>query len=243
MIITAGSVDAPRGAIFGGRQLEAIRRAEFGLRWGGGVPRLLGAAYPEFLTRLVCVLQSGTTVYSLPSATGEAADDVADELRATAELELPTLTGTAERLTAVLAHPLLSELDFSALREVVLEGAASEPAVLVKALRESFDVPVRAEYLPVEAGLGVGTSRDAPPEDAEITVGRPWAGVTLAIRDSADRPIGTGGTGEVLLRSGAVMSGYWNDPAATAQVITKDGFVRTGDVGWVDEDGRLHLSP
>jgi long-chain acyl-CoA synthetase len=260
MIVTSGPPDEPRGAIFGDRQLETIRRTESGTRWGGGEPRLLGAAYPEFLTRLACVLQSGTTVYTLPSAvsaaasgtatavtgatgSGGAPDAVADEIRATAEFGLTTLTGTAERLRAVLAHPLLPELDFTALREIVLLGPASQAAALVQALRERFQVPVRAEYRPAEAGLGVGTSRDAPPEDAEITVGRPVAGVTLAIRDAAGRAIGTGETGEVLLRSGAVMSGYWNDPVATAQVITKDGFVRTGDHGWIDTAGRLHLSP
>ena len=46
---------------------------------------------------------------------------------------------------------------------------------------------------------------------------------------------------EVLLRSAAVMSGYWRDPAATAAALTPDGFVRTGDLGFVDERGRLHL--
>lgn len=241
MIVTSGPVDSPRGAIFGDRQLETIRRTESGLRWGGGEPRLLSADHGEFLTRLPCVLQSGATVYSLSDSFGQEADDVADEIRATTELGLSALTGTADRLTAMLGHPLLSQLDFSALREIVLIAPVAEPARLVQALRERFDVPVRTEYLPAEAGLGVGTRRGGPPEDAEITVGRPMPGVTLAIRDAAGQAIGTGSTGEVLLRSGAVMSGYWNDPAATARVITKDGFVRTGDLGWVDQEGRLRL--
>jgi hypothetical protein len=256
MIITAGLADDPRGAIFGGRQLDAIRQAEAGARWGGGEPRLLGEGHLEFLTRLPSVLQSGTTVHALVSPeggpagesgradrAGQAGDDVvAARLRATAELGLPTLTGTPALLATVLDHPLPAELDFSALREIVLIGPPPDPA-LVQALRDRFAVPVRTEYRPVEAGLGVATSTDGPPEDAETTVGRPAPGVTVAIRDAAGRTVGGAGTGEVLLRSAAVMSGYWNDSAATARTITKDGFVRTGDVGWVDDAGRLHLKP
>ena len=248
MITTAGPVDDPRGAIFGGRQLEAIRQAEAGTRWGGGEPQLLGEGSAEFLNRLPSVLQSGTTVYASPapaagpeSGQEDHAAAVAGGLRATAELGLPALTGSPERLAVVLERPLPPELDFSALREVVLVGPAPDPA-FVRALRERFGVPVRTEYRPVEAGLGVATGRDGPPEDAEATVGRPAPGVTVAIRDATGRAVHTGGTGDVLLRSGAVMSGYWNDPAATARTITKDGFVRTGDLGWVDEEGRLHLA-
>ena len=255
MIITAGPAENPRGAIFGGRQLDAIRQAETGTRWGGGVPRLLGDGHSEFLTRLPSVLQSGSTVYALPSpeddgsvgetgrtdGAGTPGDDVvAARLRATAELGLSALTGTPTLLAAVLDHRLAAELDFSALREIVLIGPVPDPA-LVQALRDRFTVPVRTEYRPVEAGLGVATSRDGPPEEAETTVGRPAPGVTVAIRDAAGRAVGGGDTGEVLLRSGAVMSGYWNDSAATERTITKDGFVRTGDVGWVDEAGRLRL--
>jgi acyl-CoA synthetase (AMP-forming)/AMP-acid ligase II len=259
MIITAGPADDPRGAIFGGRQLDAIRQAEAGTTWGGGEPRLLGEGHSEFLTRLPSVLQGGTTVYALPSPEDEPAgeigradraasqaaragdDIVAARLRATAELGLPMLAGTPDLLATVLDHPLAAELDFAALQEIVLVGPPPDPG-LVQALRDRFAVPVRTEYRPVEAGLGAATSKDAPPEDAETTVGRPAPGVTVAIRDPAGRAVGGGGTGEVL-RSGAVMSGYWNDSAATERTITKDGFVRTGDVGWVDDAGRLHLRP
>ncbi|HEX6472372.1 MAG TPA: AMP-binding protein [Streptosporangiaceae bacterium] len=239
MIVTAGPAAAPRGAIFGGRQLEAIRLVEAGGRWGGGEPRLLDPDLGEFLIRLPTVLQSGATIYAVAAPGDPAA--VAAELRATAELGLSALTGAPERLAAMLAHPLAPELEFPALREVVMVGPAPD-ATLVRALRERFEVPVRTRYCPVEAGLGVATGRDGPPEDAETTVGRPPPGVTVAIRDAADRPVAGGRTGEVLLRSGAVMSGYWNDPAATARTITKDGFVRTGALGRLDEGGRLHLT-
>ena len=68
-----------------------------------------------------------------------------------------------------------------------------------------------------------------------MSVGRPHAGVALKLLDPVD------GVGEVCLRSPAVMSGYWGEPAPTAAAFTPDGFVRTGDLGWVDDAGRLRL--
>jgi acyl-CoA synthetase (AMP-forming)/AMP-acid ligase II len=65
--------------------------------------------------------------------------------------------------------------------------------------------------------------------------------VELAVLDDDDRPVSDGAVGAVCLRSPAVMTGYWRDPEATRAAFTRDGFVRTGDLGWVDERGRLHL--
>src|SRR5205823_10943668 len=66
-------------------------------------------------------------------------------------------------------------------------------------------------------------------------------GVDLSLRDGAGEPVSGNGIGEVCLRSPAVMSGYWRDPDQTRAAFTSDGFVRTGDLGWVDERGRLRL--
>jgi acyl-CoA synthetase (AMP-forming)/AMP-acid ligase II len=74
-----------------------------------------------------------------------------------------------------------------------------------------------------------------------VSVGRPHANVDLAVLDEHDRPAAAGEIGEVCLRSDAVMSGYWRDPDATRAAFTADGFVRTGDLGWIDEQRRLRL--
>jgi acyl-CoA synthetase (AMP-forming)/AMP-acid ligase II len=95
---------------------------------------------------------------------------------------------------------------------------------------------VVVRYSCTEAGIGCGTQPDDPPYAAEETVGRPLAGVELRIADPEDS-----GVGEVQLRSPAVMSGYYLDDQATARAITADGFARTGDLGVVDDEGRLRL--
>jgi acyl-CoA synthetase (AMP-forming)/AMP-acid ligase II len=66
--------------------------------------------------------------------------------------------------------------------------------------------------------------------------------VALTIRDESDGILPAGETGQVCLASAAVMARYHRDPDATAAVLTADGAVRTGDLGYVDERGRLHLA-
>jgi acyl-CoA synthetase (AMP-forming)/AMP-acid ligase II len=72
-------------------------------------------------------------------------------------------------------------------------------------------------------------------------VGRPHAAVELRVLDGDDRAVPDGEVGAVCLRSPAVMSAYWRDPDGTAAAFTADGFVRTGDLGWLDDRGRLRL--
>src|SRR5205823_2156345 len=90
-------------------------------------------------------------------------------------------------------------------------------------------------------GIGLGTEADDPDEDAEVSVGRARAGIELTVRDEEGGPTALGQVGEVCLRSPAVMSGYHRDPDATRAAFTTDGAVRTGDLGWVDDQGRLRL--
>jgi acyl-CoA synthetase (AMP-forming)/AMP-acid ligase II len=59
--------------------------------------------------------------------------------------------------------------------------------------------------------------------------------------DEDDRPVPEGDVGQVCLRSPAVMAGYWRDPEETKAAFTADGYVRTGDLGWLDDQGRLRL--
>jgi acyl-CoA synthetase (AMP-forming)/AMP-acid ligase II len=122
----------------------------------------------------------------------------------------------------------------SCVKAIVLGGGPATPA-LIREARARFGAALAIRYSCTEAGIGIGTAFDAPLEDAELSVGRPHAGVDLDLRDVTD------GVGEVCLRSPAVMEGYWRAPDLTAATITPDGFVRTGDLGWVDDEGRLRL--
>ncbi|MFD8143009.1 AMP-binding protein [Streptomyces sp. NPDC059708] len=72
------------------------------------------------------------------------------------------------------------------------------------------------------------------------SVGRPAAGVEVEVRDEGEAVLPAGCTGELWIRSAAMMTGYWNQPALTAEVL-REGWLRTGDLGHVDDDGYLYL--
>ena len=107
--------------------------------------------------------------------------------------------------------------------------------------RDRFRAALATRYSCTEAGIGLGTAFDDPEEDAIVSVGRPHPAIELGVLDDDDRPVPTGDIGQVCLRSPAVMSGYWRNTDATRAAFTADGFIRTGDLGWVDDRGRLRL--
>ncbi|MFF4493525.1 class I adenylate-forming enzyme family protein [Streptomyces sp. NPDC001546] len=72
------------------------------------------------------------------------------------------------------------------------------------------------------------------------SVGRPAAGVEVQVRDERDAVLPAGCTGELWIRSAAMMTGYWNQPGLTAEVL-RDGWLRTGDLGHADAEGYLYL--
>jgi acyl-CoA synthetase (AMP-forming)/AMP-acid ligase II len=155
-------------------------------------------------------------------------------LRMIAEHRMSSFGGIPTQVALMLQEPDFDRYDVSCVLAIVLGGGPATPA-LIREARARFGAAVAIRYSCTEAGIGIGTAFDAPLEDAELSVGRPHAGVDLELRDVVD------GVGEVCLRSPAVMEGYWRSPELTAAAITPDGFVCTGDLGWIDDAGRLRL--
>ncbi|MGN9838146.1 class I adenylate-forming enzyme family protein [Nonomuraea sp. H19] len=228
---TSGRTGPPKGVVFGERQLEAIRAHGAGARWGTGEARLVPHPLGRlgFATRLPVFLQTGRTCHVLPKWSVEGATRV---LR---EHGIGVLQGSPYQLSRVLdCGENLPDL------ALVLSGGAPAAPELIRALRARYGVPVCNRYVCTEAGLGLGTRPDDPPEDAEASVGKPRSGVDVSIRDEEGRVLPHEQPGEVLLRSEAVMSGYVGN-STDQPVFAKDGFVRTGDRGYIDHTGRLHL--
>jgi len=239
IVFTSGTTGTPKGAWFTDRQLSAITRYDVGDTWGGPtiVPQY-GAtqfAHVGFTTKLPWYLRLGTTTHLLSRWRAAAVLDLVERER------IATIGGVAPQVALLLCDPDLDQRDLSAVRLLVMGGAASPPALVTDA-RRRFDADYSIRWSSTESGgVGTGTAPDAPEHEALHTVGRPRPGIGVEVRSDEGGRVPTGEVGEVWLRSDATMSGYWGDPEATAEALV-DGWLRTGDLGRIDVTGCLTLA-
>ena len=236
IVFTSGTTGIPKGALFCESQISFITACDVGRAWGGGGSMLAGTSLAHLgpMTKLEGNLRRGTTSYLMDSW------HASEALRLTSELGLTTVAGVPSQIALMLSVQDFDAYDLSSVRAVVMGGGPATPA-LVRQARERFGAPVAVRYSCTEAGIGTGTSLDDPPEDAELSVGRPLPGVRLTIVSEEGEPVPTGEVGEVCLGSQAVMSRYWNHTDGDGGVLRGDGSVRTGDLGRIDLKGRLVL--
>jgi acyl-CoA synthetase (AMP-forming)/AMP-acid ligase II len=236
IIFTSGTTGLPKGAMYCNRQLTFITQTDTGGAWDTGGRSLSGTSFAHlgFMTKLPGGLQRGGTTFIMERwRAGEALELVARE-------KMTTMAGVPTQLALMLRHPDFDTFDLSSVRTIIAGGGPITPGLAEEA-RRRFDALLATRYSCTEAGIGLGTAFDDPEEDAIISVGRPHASVELMLFDADEQPVAAGEVGEVCLRSPAVMSGYWHDPEQTAAAFTRDGYVRTGDLGWIDDEGRLRL--
>lgn len=149
-------------------------------------------------------------------------------------------SGVPSTYALLLQRVKLAEYDLSALRYLTQAGGAMAP-VHVAGLRKA--VPQARLY--VMYGQTEATARISylPPErldDKPGSVGIAIPGVTIEVHDERGRAAPASTTGEVCVRGDNVMLGYWENPVATARVLA-NGWLHTGDLGWLDADGYLTL--
>jgi acyl-CoA synthetase (AMP-forming)/AMP-acid ligase II len=158
-------------------------------------------------------------------------------------------------LKQLLDHPSFKKHDLSSLR-VITYGAAPMPLPVIRQAMEEFpDVSFINAFGQTETA---STITALGPEDHHITgtpeekekklkrlasIGKPMADVQMKVIDQeTGKTLGPNEVGEILAKGPRVMSGYWKDEEKTAKTIDKDGWVHTGDVGYVDEDGYYFLA-
>lgn len=241
LVFTSGTTGRPKGALFRERQLAAATRIDVADAWGDPdvppTPMLASTqfAHVGFMTKLPWYLRLGTTTHILGRWRAP------DTLACVAEHRIPTLGAVAPQV-ALLLREDLSAHDLSCLQALIV-GAAASPPALVREARARLAPGYSIRYSSTESGgCGTGTAFDADDDEALHTVGRPRGGIEVAIHDPDGHVVHDGDeVGEVWLRTPTALSEYWNDPAATAEALV-GGWLRTGDLGSLDERGNLRLA-
>jgi acyl-CoA synthetase (AMP-forming)/AMP-acid ligase II len=240
IVFTSGTTGIPKGAWFTDRQLDAVTGYDVGHAVGTStrlIPQYGSTqfAHVGFTTKLPWYLRMGTTTHLLARwRPGDVLDLVARE-------RIETIGGVAPQVALLLRDPDFDRRDLSHVRLLVMGGAASPPA-LVQEARRRFEAAYSIRWSSTESGgVGTGTAPDAPDDEALHTVGRPRPGIGIQVRGTDDLPLPHGEVGAVWIRSDASMSGYWRNPEATADALV-DGWLRTGDLGFVDATACLTLA-
>jgi acyl-CoA synthetase (AMP-forming)/AMP-acid ligase II len=236
IVWTSGTTGVPKGAVFDHATLRDMAPGAGALS-ADGDRRLspLPFAHVGYMTRMWDELAHRITTVITPTPW-----KAAGALRLVEEERVTVGQGVPTQWALMLADPGFESTDVSSLR-LASTGAARVPAELVREMRERLGCPVVVRYASTEASLITGTRLGDPDEVVAETVGRASDGVELRLVGEEGDPVATGEVGLVQCRSGAAMRGYWHDPERTAEVLDGDGWVSTGDLGWLGDDGNLRL--
>jgi long-chain acyl-CoA synthetase len=168
--------------------------------------------------------------------------DAAEALRLIETEKITYFVGVPTMSLELMSHPERHKYDLSSLKDITA-GGAPRPVSHVERLKHEFPDAQPALGYGLTETNAVGCSNfwtsyaDKPASTGRAQ--RPL--VEVAILGAGDRPLATGEVGEIGIRSAANINGYWKNPQATQDTISGDGTVRTGDLGYLDEDGYLFI--
>jgi long-chain acyl-CoA synthetase len=140
---------------------------------------------------------------------------------------------------AMLNHPDFGKLNWSHLKASIGGGMAVQQAVAERWFKAT-GTPIIEAYGLSETSPGLTANRCDITEWTG-TIGLPFPSTDISIRGDDNNEVPNGERGEICARGPQVMVGYWNRPDETAKVMTADGFFRTGDIGMMDDQGRITI--
>lgn len=238
LMFTAGTSGPPRAAVLTHRNLLA--NIEQASRVPGGALRpddvVLGVLPLFHIFGLNVVLgqalHAGAPVVLLERF------DAVESLEAIRSHGVTVVIGAPPMYVAWATMPGANAAAMRTVR-LAVSGAAKLPTDVAVAFAERFGVTVAEGYGLTEAGPVVTSSVGIPPRPGSVGVPLPGVEVRLVDDDGEDALVGD--PGEIRVRGPNVFAGYWNDPEATSRVLTRDGWLCTGDVAVADDDGYLYL--
>jgi fatty-acyl-CoA synthase len=172
---------------------------------------------------------------------GEGFDPLAT-LKTIAEEKCTTLYGVPTMFIAELDHPEFSLFDLSSLRTGIMAGAPCPIAVMKRVNTEMNMGEVTIAYGMTETSpVSFQSAVDDPLERRVATVGRIHPHVEVKVVDLDGKIVKCGERGELCTRGYSVMLGYWDEPEKTADVLDKNGWMHTGDLATIDDEGYCNI--
>ncbi|MCY3860800.1 MAG: AMP-binding protein, partial [bacterium] len=159
------------------------------------------------------------------------------------EERISMLPGPPAIYQTILNHPDLDSFDMSTLR-LAVTGAAAIPVEMILQMRArlGFETIVTGYGLTEASGIATMCRHDDDPETIANTSGRAIPNVEVQITDDDGNEMPRGEPGEIVVRGYNVMLGYLDDPEQTAETIDADGWLHTGDIGVMDEQGNIDIT-
>jgi long-chain acyl-CoA synthetase len=149
-------------------------------------------------------------------------------------------SGVPSTFALLLGRCRLSDFNLSKLRYITQAGGAMARPLIERLREQTPDVQIFIMYGQTEATARLTYLPPAKLEAKLGSVGVPIPGVRIELRDSQSHQVAAGEVGEICAHGPNIMVGYWNDAAATADVV-RDGWLRTGDLARMDEDGYIYI--
>lgn len=236
---SSGTTGLPKGVMLTHYNLVANIRQMEGLCYFYETDTLICVLPLFHIYGLVVVLNmglySGATVVMMPRF------DLESFLKAVQDYDVTLAHLVPPIVLALSKHPIVDNYRLPKLK-TIFSGAAPLGEELTRACMDRLGITVRQGYGMTETSP-VTHSSPAPPLEVRFgSVGVAAPNTECKIIDlETGAPLGPGEKGEVCVRGPQVMTGYLNNPEATAQTIDADGWLHTGDIGYVDEDGHFFI--
>ncbi|UCA10953.1 AMP-binding protein [Aeromonas enteropelogenes] len=238
---TSGTTGNPKGATLSHRNiLNNARLVASDMAFSEQdklcIPVPLYHCFGMVLGNLVCISVGACALF--PS---EAFDPVAT-LQMVSEERCTALHGVPTMFIAELELPQFASFDLSSLRTGIMAGAICPEPLMRKVQSLMHMTEVTIAYGQTECSpINHMTAIDAPLDKRVTTVGRALAHTEIKLVDASGETVPIGEKGEICCRGHGVMQGYWQDPAKTAQTIDDDGWLHSGDIGIMDEEGYVQI--
>jgi fatty-acyl-CoA synthase len=200
------------------------------------IPVPLYHCFGMVMGNLGCLTHGATMVYP-----AEAFDPLAT-LQAVAEERCTALYGVPTMFIAQLDHPEFARFDLKSLRTGIMAGSPCPIEVMKKVQSHMHMGEVTIAYGMTETSpVSTQCATDDPVERRVSTVGQVLPHIEIKIVDPEGKAVPRGETGEFCTRGYSVMKGYWNDEAKTRDAIDEAGWMRTGDLATMDEQGYVNI--